>query len=144
MPFILCSCTSSHAGVTKTEDNHWIPLAEQAMKVIFLLSEHPEAMAADIIKRLAKNVIGIKRDGGCPVQVMSRFLGLVGHVALQMLMFLDVHLLTELKRRNNIREGEKKTAEEKKGVEPKVRISDFLPIFTSCSGGLSISKENMA
>ncbi|KAJ8021490.1 Condensin complex subunit 1 [Holothuria leucospilota] len=107
-------------GLTKTEDNHWLPLAEQAVKVIFLLGEHPEVIVSDIIKRLALTIMEDQENGSsvCPAPVMSRFLGIVGHTALQMLMFLDVYLLTELKRRNNIREGEK-NKEEKKRVGSK-------------------------
>ncbi|PIK49362.1 putative condensin complex subunit 1 [Apostichopus japonicus] len=55
-------------GILKTSDNHWIPLAEQALKVIFLLSEHPEVITGDIIKRLAKGIIAKKEEGGCPAQ----------------------------------------------------------------------------
>lgn len=79
---------------------------------------------SDIIRRLALTIMEDKENGNsvCPAPVMSRFLGIVGHTALQMLMFLDVYLLTELKRRNNIREGEKNKEEKKRaGSKSKVR-----------------------
>lgn len=49
----------SLTGVSDEKNMHWIPLAEQAVKVIYKLSEHPDAICGSIIKAIADKLIQI-------------------------------------------------------------------------------------
>ena len=167
-------------GVTTLSDRHWLPMAEQAVGVIYKLAEHPDVICGNILKKLAAKCVMLQRqqqqqqelsqtepvaaesgddiltaagggdsqsstsqqsssqsqdgvdantttkDGGsgggggaviasCPAGVLSRLLGISGHVALQQLVLLDCDMFNELKRRHALRETDavgKKTAEQ--------------------------------
>ena len=40
------------SGVTNYTSQYWIPVAEQAIKVIYKLAEHPDIICGDILKKL--------------------------------------------------------------------------------------------
>lgn len=44
-------------GITKIDKDGWIPMAEQAVNLIYRLAEHPDLICADIIRKLAKELI---------------------------------------------------------------------------------------
>ena len=46
-------------GVTDEKNSHWTPLAEQAVKVIYKLSEYPDGICGNIIKSIADKLIQI-------------------------------------------------------------------------------------
>lgn len=54
-----------HVGIAKTDDNHFAPMAEQAINVIYALSEHPETVSEKIIRQLVTQLI-VKQDGQTP------------------------------------------------------------------------------
>ena len=39
--------------VTELGVKHWLPMAEQAVNVIYKLAEHPDILCGDLIKQLA-------------------------------------------------------------------------------------------
>ena len=41
------------------KNSYWIPVAEQAVKVIYKLSEHPDGICGNIIKSIAEKLIRI-------------------------------------------------------------------------------------
>ncbi|EDO34797.1 predicted protein, partial [Nematostella vectensis] len=88
---------------------YWVPMAEQAINVIYALSEHPDAVSETIIRKLA-TCLSSGKLMSCPSAVLARFLTVVGHVALRQLIHLDVTILREIKRRQGIQETEKEAA----------------------------------
>ncbi|XP_074654081.1 condensin complex subunit 1-like isoform X2 [Tubulanus polymorphus] len=45
-----------YEGFFIKDDNHWVPMAEQAVNVIYKLAEHPDTICGNVIKRLLKQV----------------------------------------------------------------------------------------
>ena len=108
-------------------------MAQQAIAVLYKLSEYPDKLAATIIKRLAekfsismisKSIPDLKINSephdelneentvSTNVQKMGqehlrRLVFVVGHIALCQLNYLDVLVFNEMKRRNNLREQKK-------------------------------------
>ena len=102
-------------------------MAQQGIAVLYKLSEYPDKLATNLIKRLAElfltrqdehhedqNNILSKNVGQ---EHLKRLVFVVGHIALCQLNYLDVLVFNELKRRNNLREQkkEKDNAAKKKG-----------------------------
>ena len=57
----------SITGVTNIADRHWLPMAEQAVTVIYKLAEHPDVICGQLIKKIANVVMagqGAGKDGG--------------------------------------------------------------------------------
>ena len=151
------SCVLAHSGMTRVEVPHWIPLAEQAIGLIYKLAEHPDTICANVIKSQAAAIKAYGTKTGqssvyhvpiiqhrsndkraekfaihkfffgsvvaptdseddsaavsgevvhlrCPTTVVTRFLFVCGHVALQELIHLDVAIFSELKRRRAVQE----------------------------------------
>jgi len=44
------------------EKNHWCPMAEQAISLIYRLAEHPDVICADIIKKQAAALLPPKPE----------------------------------------------------------------------------------
>lgn len=44
------------------EKDGWMPMAEQAVNLIYRLAEHPDAICADIIKKQAKAVLAFNAN----------------------------------------------------------------------------------
>ena len=56
----------SITGVTNIADRHWLPMAEQAVTVIYKLAEHPDVICGQLIKKIANVVMagqGAGKDG---------------------------------------------------------------------------------
>ena len=51
------------AGVTRLTDRHWLPMAEQAVVVIYKLAEHPDVICGNILKQIAALVIAQREQG---------------------------------------------------------------------------------
>lgn len=56
---------------------------------------------------------------GCPFEVVTRFMVMVGHIALRQMLFLDVAVFCELKRRNVLREERNECLNTKKQKKKK-------------------------
>lgn len=113
-------------GVSDEKNMHWIPLAEQAVKVIYKLSEHPDAICGSIIKAIADKLIQIGHleqsilsatgdtqdtNGHSDTEVtvlLTRLVSLAGNVAFGQMIHLDNNVLGELKRRRAVQEEKKK------------------------------------
>ena len=53
----LFSVMLNFLGLTVLDRNDWIPMAEQAVNLIYRLAEHPDDICADIIKKQAKAIV---------------------------------------------------------------------------------------
>lgn len=60
----------------------------------------------------------------CPVQVVTRFMVMVGHIALRQMLYLDVAVFCELKRRNMLREERDECLNTKKQKKKKQHRSN--------------------
>ncbi|KAL5015272.1 hypothetical protein ScPMuIL_009542 [Solemya velum] len=120
-------------GIQQLKNHYWIPLAEQAVKVIYKLSEHPDKICGNLLKQLAQQVINMQSDetqaskdeengslgtgAKCSSGVLARLFSLAGQVALQQLVHLDLSVFGEMKRRIA-------KQEEKKNKKPTKSITD--------------------
>ena len=113
----------------------WCPFAEQAVSTMYCLAEHPDKICASLLKALAARVLGTRQSSGGDEEVdmgaplaassqdpsqkvessapppvnplfLSRLLHVVGHVAEQQMIHLEVSISTELKRRSMVEEEE--------------------------------------
>ena len=94
-------------------------MAQQSIAVLYALSEYPDRLAANLIKRLSENFLPSKISDvendvneSAPTKQLGqehlrRLIFVVGHIALCQLNYLDVLVFNELKRRNNLREQKK-------------------------------------
>ncbi|XP_064461323.1 condensin complex subunit 1-like [Ornithodoros turicata] len=108
---------------TDLETNKWIPAMEKVFDVIFALSESPSQVANDILHELAalecssgispacqsseqgsQEGNGQDDKKGCSVTTFSRLLACAGYVALRLLVYLDVDVFTDMKRRRLAKE----------------------------------------
>ncbi|KAK2183430.1 hypothetical protein NP493_312g03002 [Ridgeia piscesae] len=53
-------------GVVRLDQSQWIPMAEQAVCVIYRLAEHPDCICTDIIKHVAEVVLNNHEQGEPP------------------------------------------------------------------------------
>jgi len=127
-------------GVDKEENSHYLPMAQNALALIFLMGESPDSFAGDILKRICEKVKSAQSDvegqPKVPTFLLRRLCFLAGHVALCLLNFLDVSVFTELKRRNTLRELKaKKDDEKKRNEKKKKRASLAHALETPRTGG---------
>ncbi|XP_035829509.1 condensin complex subunit 1, partial [Aplysia californica] len=104
-------------GIHDTTNCYWIPLGDQAVTLIFRLAETPDLVCARLLRELVKEVAGsMTRDdiadanggsegperpplSGAVSSVLARVLSLAGQVAFRQTVYLEVDVLTEMKRR---------------------------------------------
>jgi len=130
-------------GINRQKDPHFMPMAKQALNVIYQLAESPDVLAASIIKQIFKNVqalensesSGESRVGKVETFILRRICFLAGQIALCQMNFLDVNLFCELKRRNFLKEAkrEKDRAEKDKEKEKKEKEKEKKKKRTSAS-----------
>ena len=56
----------SLSGVVRLDQCQWIPMAEQAVCVIYRLAEHPDCICTHIIKHVAEAVLNNHEQGEPP------------------------------------------------------------------------------
>lgn len=100
--------------VTESGDeiDGWVTAAEEAVNTIYLMSENPDALCADMIGRLTTIVAG---ESGNPTSAqLTRLVSVVGHVALKQLVHLE-RIERELKRRTRVEEDTEQQKKKEKG-----------------------------
>jgi len=113
-------------GIEFRKDQHYMPMAKNALMVIYQLGESPDTFASEIIKKICRKIRSkqeaVVAGGDFKVEnfLLSRLFFLLGQVALCQLNYLDVNVFNELKRRNTLRELKmEKDKKEKKDLEKK-------------------------
>ena len=118
-------------GIWREEDSHWMPMAKEALDLVFQLGDGPDSISGDMIKDVCSRIqeehnLQVKEGSEIgdemkvETYILRRLCFLAGHVALCMLIYLDVNVFTELKRRNWMREQKKeKDAKKEKEKEKK-------------------------
>merc|ERR1719219_1945815 len=105
-------------GIWREEDSHWMPMAKEALDLVFQLGDGPDSISGDMIKDVCSRIqeehnLQVKEGSEIgdemkvETYILRRLCFLAGHVALCMLIYLDVNVFTELKRRNWMREQKK-------------------------------------
>ena len=86
----------------------WFPAAEQAINAIYCLAEQPDSLCTPIIKYLASRLLSGEKSpetsentGKTNNIVLSKFLFVIGHVALKHMQYLE-DIQNELTRRKNL------------------------------------------
>jgi len=51
-------------GMTRADASHWVPMAGQAVSLIYKLAEHPDIICGDIIKQQAYTILGSMSNTG--------------------------------------------------------------------------------
>ncbi|XP_062428605.1 condensin complex subunit 1 [Rhea pennata] len=107
-------------------NGHWIPFMETAVTLIYQLAEGPEEICAHILQACSHQALEKLQDtdaqkaepGASPSRVsdsasslptflLMHLVSLVGQVALQQVVYLEVSVSTELRRRRILREEQK-------------------------------------
>ena len=112
-------------GIEFKKDSHYMPMAKNALMLIYQLGESPDKFSAQIIRKICEKIQAQQESSeeGMKVEtyVLSRLCYIVGQISLCQLNYLDVNVFNELKRRNFLREQkaeadkkQKKDAEKKK------------------------------
>jgi len=126
-------------GIKRQKDPHYMPMAKQALNVIYQLSESPDMLAAKIIKRIFQNIKDSQSEenaGKVETFILRRLCFLAGQIALCQMNFLEVNVLSELKRRNFLKdakrerenaEKDKENQKKKKGASAQKRSANETP-----------------
>ncbi|CAB4020158.1 condensin complex subunit 1-like isoform X1 [Paramuricea clavata] len=128
------------SSITSPVQGMWVPMAEEAINVVYNLAEHPDKICGHLIKNLIKKIFGEEEnlDGSdanidkaaseetpapvsCPSYVLARFLAAAGHIALQQVVHLEASILGEIKRRERLKEDSK--GEKKKNISTSTSVT---------------------
>lgn len=102
------------------DDDQYIPMAQQAISVLYQLSDNPDVLGGKLCQILAQKMKNSPKNG----LILRRSFFVVGHIAVCQLNYLDCQVFGELKRRNALREL-KKEKEKVKKTKAKRRASAF-------------------
>lgn len=127
-------------GMWQERDPHWMPMAKEALTLVFKLGNQPDSLAGDMVKavcaRIQSEQAQLPGEIGEELRVrtflLNRLCFLAGHVALCMLIYLDVDVFTELKRRQWMRDLQKeKDAKMKEKEKKQARRASLAPRHTA-------------
>ena len=86
--------------IDKKNDDQYIPMAQQAITCLYLLSDHPDEMAGSLCRKLSQKLAQEPKNA----LLLRRTFFVIGHIAVSHLNYLDCGVFGELKRRNALRE----------------------------------------
>ncbi|XP_046850199.1 condensin complex subunit 1-like isoform X2 [Xenia sp. Carnegie-2017] len=110
------------SSITTNMQGMWVPMAEEAIKVIYNLAQHPDKICSQLIKNLTRRIFAANEDEessgstekgndntlmSCSTHVLARYLAAAGHIALQQVIYLETSVLGEIKRRQRLKEDNK-------------------------------------
>lgn len=134
-------------GIKRKKDPHYMPMAKQALNVIYQLAESPDMLAARIVKQIFQNIQDAQSEetaGKVETFILRRLCFLAGQIALCQMNFLEVNVLSELKRRNFLKdakrerenaEKDKENMKKKKGTSTQKRSASETPRNTGGGAG---------
>ncbi|CAK1580335.1 unnamed protein product [Parnassius mnemosyne] len=104
---------------TFNKNKNFTSFAANAVDLIYAICDTPDVlctkMLADMYKRIEEVMVKEKdneEEASIPTELLTRFVFVLGQIALQQLIHLDISVYSELRRRNQVREERK--AEEKR------------------------------
>jgi len=95
----------------RDEVDGWVSAAEEVVNTIYLMSETPDALCEDMIRRLTE-VVATAEEGLPTSAQLTRVVSSLGHIALKQLVHLE-KIEKELKRRARIEEDAEQRKEKK-------------------------------
>ncbi|CAL1534663.1 unnamed protein product [Lymnaea stagnalis] len=110
-------------GMTDANTSYWIPLADQAVRVIYELSETPDEVCVKLLRELTQALNDVCSEAtqtqgeGVPEEpaksslvtcMLTRLLAVAGQVAFKQTVYMEDDVLTEMKRRLTLTEDNKK------------------------------------
>lgn len=104
--------TSIHASLMDAflKLNKFASLAGNSIDLIYAICETPETIAVKILSEMYKKIEETmikdtenEEEASMPAELLTRFVFMLGHVALQQLIYLDISVYSELRRRNQVR-----------------------------------------
>ncbi|CAG9786783.1 unnamed protein product [Diatraea saccharalis] len=111
-PMFIAVCDSLLETFSKL--NNFVSFAANTIDLIYALCDTPETtcakLLAEMYKSIEKTMVKDKEneeDVSLPTELLTRFVFVLGHVALQQLIYLDISVYSELRRRNQVREERK-------------------------------------
>ncbi|KAG6452841.1 hypothetical protein O3G_MSEX007806 [Manduca sexta] len=98
--------------------NKFSSFASNAIDTIYAICDTPEVISskllAEMYKKIEENMVKENdEETSMPTELLIRFVFVLGHIALQQLIYLDISVYSELRRRNQVRE-DRKTDEKRK------------------------------
>lgn len=103
-----------------TKFDKFVGFASGAIDVVYGICDTPEIVCAKFLAEMYKHVeeaivkdVDSPEDITLPTELLTRFVFVLGHVALQQFIYLDISVYSELRRRNQVRE-ERKVEEKRK------------------------------
>ncbi|KAI8436852.1 hypothetical protein MSG28_010306 [Choristoneura fumiferana] len=101
--------------------NKFSSFAANSIDAIYAICDTPEVVSAKLLAEMYRRVQETMVQEGeaeeevtLPAELLTRFVFTLGHVALQQLIYLDVSVYSELRRRNQVREDRKLEEKRKK------------------------------
>ncbi|XP_063383933.1 condensin complex subunit 1 [Cydia fagiglandana] len=101
--------------------NKFTSFAAYSIDTIYAICDTPEIVCAKILAEMYRRVQQAmvkqgenEEEVSLPVELLTRFVFALGHVAFQQLIYLDVSVYSELRRRNQVREDRKLEEKRKK------------------------------
>lgn len=89
--------------------NKFVAFAANSIDLIYAVCDNPEIICAKILtemyKRIEENMVKDaenEEEATFPTELVTRFVFVLGHVALQQLIYLDISVYSELRRRNQV------------------------------------------
>lgn len=104
-------------GIINLDDHYWIPMAEQAINVIYKLAQRPDKLCLKIMEEFSHVINDFNSNcfedtSKFPLTVLQRIINFSGHVALQHLLYNETYIIPGMKQqiqRNNIPKGKRKS-----------------------------------
>lgn len=94
---------------TFSEFNKFSSFAGYSIDFIYAVCDTPEAICtkllAEMYRRIEKETVKDnenEEDASFPTELLLRFIFVLGHIALQQLIYLDINVYSELRRRNQV------------------------------------------
>lgn len=92
--------------------NDFTSFAANVIDLIYAICDTPDTlctkMLAEMYKRIEDTMIKDKdneEEASIPTELLTRFVFVLGHIALQQLIYLDISVYSELRRRNQVTEA---------------------------------------
>ncbi|XP_041979306.1 condensin complex subunit 1 [Aricia agestis] len=101
--------------------NQFTSFAGNSIDVIYAICDTPDVLCtkllSDMYKKIQETMVKDaenEEDISMPTELLTRFIFVLGHIALQQLIYLDISVYSELRRRNQVREERKEEEKRKK------------------------------
>ncbi|CAF4904025.1 unnamed protein product [Pieris macdunnoughi] len=101
----------------------FVSFAANSLDFVYAACDTPDVVASELLAEMYARIEEQTTDADddstdVPAELLTRFVFVLGHVALQQLIHLDISVYSELRRRNQVREERKAEEKRKKAATP--------------------------